>query len=107
MFFSLSSSAHLEVKWANIHKGNPLLYQTIHSNPHYNLILVFDGPVYLEVDVDQLTLQSGEFLLHAPWQKHQGWQAIEKHAGFFWVQFTSDPPMAMIDNEVRPEHEIS
>ena len=106
MFFSLSSRAYLEVKWANIHKGNRLFYQTMHSNPQYNLILVIDGPVYLEVDGERTTLQSGEFMLLAPWQKHQGWQRMEEHSGFFWVQFTSDPDIDPIDDEVRTESEI-
>jgi len=99
MFFSLNSHSHLEVKWANVHRGNSHFYRTPHRNPHYNLILVSDGPVYLEIDGEPLTLQSGEFLLLAPWQEHQGWKTMEDHAGFFWIQFSSERELRTIEDQ--------
>jgi len=99
MFFSLSSDSHLEVKWANVHRGNRQFYRSPHRNPHYNLIVVADGPVYIELDGTPLTLQAGEYLLAAPWQEHQGWKPMADHAGFFWLQFSSDRELRMIDDK--------
>jgi len=99
MFYSLNSHSHLEVKWANVHRGNSHFYRTAHRNPHYNLIVVADGPVYIEVGGEPLTLQSGEILLLAPWQEHQGWKPMAEHAGFFWIQFSSDIALRLIEED--------
>lgn len=96
-FFSLSSLSRLDVKWCNLHMGDPLFYETPHANPYFQLMLVFDGPLYLQVEDEKLTLHSGEYYLLKPWQKHLGWKASGSEAGFFWVQFSADPAIAELD----------
>ncbi|MFD0961649.1 AraC family transcriptional regulator [Paenibacillus chungangensis] len=86
--YSLSSLSVLDVKWANYHRGDELFYQRTHENPHYQLILVMNGPVYLQAQDEQLTLSGGDVYLLAPWEAHSGWRRIGSDAGFFWIQFT-------------------
>ncbi|WP_168735410.1 AraC family transcriptional regulator [Cohnella fermenti] len=106
MLFSISNRTCLEVKWANVHRGDERFYRTPHSNPHYNLIMVIDGPVYLEAAGEKLTLQAGEVLLLTPWQEHQGWRSSEPHSGFFWAQFAAEPGLGVIRDNAEPEDEI-
>lgn len=96
--FSISSLARLDVKWTNIHQDDALFYQTPHANPYYQLILVVDGPVYLQVDEEKLTLQSGEYMLLTPWQQHMGWKEA-RESSFFWVQFSSNPPVSRLEED--------
>ncbi|GBF71893.1 AraC family transcriptional regulator [Paenibacillus sp. 598K] len=88
---SISSLARLEVKWANVHRGNDGFYEKWHANPYYELIVVTDGPIYLQVEEERLTVHAGECLFLLPWQRHCGWKPIDEHSGFFWVQFAIDP----------------
>lgn len=96
-YFSLSSFSRLEVRWAGHLRGDRLIPKTIHCNPFYELIVVTDGPVFLQVDNEQLTLLTGECLLLSPWQEHQGWKNCEPESGFIWVQFTIEPSLIFHD----------
>lgn len=95
-YFSLSRLSALDVKWAGVHELKRGDVEGDHYNPHYELITVAEGPVYLQVEDRQLVLQSGETLLLKPWERHKGWKAAES-GSFFWVQFTSDPPLIELE----------
>lgn len=95
-FFSLSSLSRLDVRWANTHYGDRMFYESPHENPHYELLFVVDGPVYLQVEDRQLTLLAGEYIILEPWQRHWGWKEIGSQAGFFWVQFQAEPELAHV-----------
>lgn len=91
-YYSLTRSTILDVKWADLFPaGNPS-FGDLHYNPHYELIVVSEGPVYLQVEDRKLTLRSGEALLLKPWATHRGWKSNE-FASFFWVQFTAEPQL--------------
>ncbi|RED57480.1 AraC family transcriptional regulator [Cohnella phaseoli] len=106
-FLSLSSRSRLDVKWANSHTGDPLFFNTPHANPNFQLFLVNDGPVYLQVEEEKLTLHSGEILLLKPWQRHFGWKEGGEHFNFFWVQFSADPQIEEVDDETDYAQDLS
>ncbi|MBD2860744.1 helix-turn-helix domain-containing protein [Paenibacillus oceani] len=70
-----------------------------HSNPHYEILMVSDGPVYLQVNEEKLTLKTGDCLLISPWEQHHGWRRNDGRGSFFWVQFTIDPAPAFIEEQ--------
>lgn len=92
-YFSLSSFNRLEVKWAGHLIGDRLIPKTVHCNPFYELIVITDGPIFLQVDNEQMTLLTGECLLLSPWQEHQGWKKCTPESGFIWVQFSTEPSL--------------
>jgi len=93
MFYLLSRLAKLDVKWANLHTGNELWRGFEHMNPYYQILMVTEGPVYLQVETEQYTLNSGDIMLLSPWEKHIGWKELNDTAGFFWAQFSTDLPL--------------
>lgn len=95
-FLSVSRLSHWDVKWANQIKGNFGVYMIEHSNPHYEMVVVTHGPIYLQVGAEKLTLQTGEFLLLNLWEPHFIWKRVEEHASFFFVQFSSNPSMPLL-----------
>lgn len=95
MFFSMFRLARIDVKWAYSHKGNNYFLHHNHSNPYYELILVTEGPVYLQVEQEKMELSTGEFLLLRPWETHKGWKQMNPQCGFFWVQFSVEPEMKL------------
>jgi len=105
-YFLMSEMSQLNVKWANVHVGNNGLVDYVHCNPFYELIMVTEGPVYLRVEEENLTLQTGETYLLSPWQQHQGWKRPEETSSFFWVQFTASPPLREVDSwtEIISQH---
>lgn len=96
--FLFTEPSLLEVKWANVHKGNISIQNIVHRNPYYELIMVTEGPIYLQVGNDKLTLETGEAYMLQPWQQHQGWKAFKDSSGFFWVQFASSPEPVQIES---------
>lgn len=96
MFFSMSRLAKLDVKWSGHHSGNEHFYMRRHANPYYELIMVAEGPIYLQIEDAKLVLQSGETLILKPWERHMGWKETHEQANFFWVQFSCDPPFTEI-----------
>lgn len=93
-----SRLSRLEVKWTNLVKGNAELYQIDHVNPYFEIIMVVEGPVYLRVGEENLTLKTGEIFILNRWEHHSGWRKINEEAGFFWVQFECDPEIRMTDS---------
>jgi AraC-like DNA-binding protein len=93
-YFNFSRLSLLDVKWANIHKGNEGLYLENHSNPYYELIMVIEGPIHLQVGQERMELQSGEMLVLKPWEQHSGWRKNAEESTFFWVQFVCEPGMS-------------
>ncbi|MDF2717071.1 MAG: AraC family transcriptional regulator, partial [Paenibacillus sp.] len=104
--FLFADPSLLEVKWANVHKGNISIHNVVHRNPYYELIMVTEGPVYLKVGSEKLTLETGEAYLLTPWQQHQGWKTFKDTAGFFWVQFAATPEPETIESwaELKSYH---
>lgn len=92
-FFSISRLSRLDVKWAGKHTGNFALFNVEHSNPYYEIIIVAEGPIYLQVESKKLELHSGELVILKPWEQHQAWKPTNEHANFFWVQFSCDPAL--------------
>ncbi|MCC2684791.1 MAG: transcriptional regulator, AraC family [Paenibacillaceae bacterium] len=95
---ALSRLAQLDVKWSDHYLADEGFYLHGKSNPYYQLMIVTEGPVYLLVDGEKLTLEIGDSYILLPWQQHRGWQPSPGRASFFWVQFAADPPMT-------PDHE--
>jgi len=95
-YFSINTLSSLDVKWSRMYSVDPNFLQP-RANPHYELIMVTDGPVYLQVGQEQYTLNSGECLLLLPWEEHFCWKLV--NGGFFWVQFTSDPPLELVTGD--------
>ncbi|GGD51513.1 AraC family transcriptional regulator [Paenibacillus nasutitermitis] len=95
-YFSLPRTSTLDVRWAGIFEAIIGLVESNHYNPHYELIVVAEGPVYLQVGERQMVLKSGETLLLKPWEQHSSLKQTET-GRFFWVQFTSEPPLLELD----------
>lgn len=84
----------LDVKWCSELQGNEHMAMP-KSNPHFELLMVTEGPVYLQAGERQMELQSGECYLLLPWEQHRGYRPIAPNAGFYWVQFAADPPLQL------------
>lgn len=91
MHFSLSRLSMLDVKWASLFNANSDAFFEQHYNPYYELIVVADGTVQLQLDQTRVALHSGETLLLLPWEQHQGIYSKERQGKFFWVQFSCEP----------------
>lgn len=106
--FIISRLSQLDVKWANVHIGNADWLEVLHSNPNYQLIMVNEGPVYLQVEGENHILKTGETFILKPWEQHKGWKALGDNAGFFWVQFTANPVLEMVNNwsDLTPKDKI-
>ncbi|WP_187274267.1 AraC family transcriptional regulator [Paenibacillus sp. N3.4] len=89
----LSRLTKLDVKWISELKGNEHFRGT-KSNPFFELIMVTEGPIYLQVGSERLELQSGECFLLMPWEQHGMWRSIAEQSGFYWVQFAADPGLS-------------
>jgi AraC-like DNA-binding protein len=106
MFYTLSTHNRIDVKWADRHMGDGMFYQTPHANPYFNLIMVTEGPVYLQAVGDNMTLQSGEMVLLEPWEQHGGWRRIGDNSGFFWLQFEACPALPRIGEWTNQEIDL-
>lgn len=96
--FYFSRLAKLDVKWVSELQGNEHI-KSWKSNPFYELILVTDGPVHLQIGDEKLSLSSGECCLLRPWELHTSWQPIEERCGFYWAQFIADPAPSYRERE--------
>ncbi|MDF2722041.1 MAG: AraC family transcriptional regulator, partial [Paenibacillus sp.] len=104
--YGLSRFVRLDVKWARRHAGLSNKQEHDHYNPFFELLAVYEGPVYLQAGQEKLELQSGEVFLLMPWETHRKWKMIPDTAGFFWVQFTADPPLCPIEHGRILEDEL-
>jgi hypothetical protein len=68
---ALSRLAHLDVKWTDHYMEGESFYLHAKSNPYYQLMIVAEGPLYLLVDEEKLTLEIGDSYLLLPWQQHR------------------------------------
>lgn len=91
--FCFSRLVKLDVKWVSELQGNEHT-KAWKSNPFYELIMVTEGPVHLQIGEEKLSLSSGECCLLRPWELHTSWQPIEARCGFYWTQFIADPAPA-------------
>ncbi|MBP1995100.1 AraC family transcriptional regulator [Paenibacillus eucommiae] len=105
-FLSVPRLSRLDVKWASHIKGNYGVYLIEHYNPYFELITVTQGPIYLRVNEEKLTLAAGETLILTPWEKHGFWKEISEDAGFFWIQFSSSPPLQHVKNWTKTDIEL-
>ncbi|MFD0712507.1 helix-turn-helix domain-containing protein [Paenibacillus sp. GCM10027626] len=105
-YYTISGHSRFQVKWTEMYTIEPHFLEP-HSNPYYELIMVSDGPVHLQVEQEKLTLESGECLLLSPWEQHCGWRRDVK-GRFFWVQFSCDPAIEATDKwpETNAEHQL-
>ncbi|MCR8636842.1 AraC family transcriptional regulator [Paenibacillus radicis (ex Xue et al. 2023)] len=106
-YYAASRLSVFDVKWAKQYYVNESFY-TYHYNPYYQLIMVSEGPVYLQVENEKFILEAGETFLLNPWERHMGWRKPEGASAFFWVQFSPDPPFKELDTSTKPisEYEI-
>lgn len=93
-YFFLNGLARLDVKWTRLYNVNQN-FLLPRSNPYYQLIMVSDGPVYMQAGNEKYTLNVGDCLLLLPWEDHFAWKS--GGGSFFWVQFSSDPPLEAIE----------
>ncbi|SFM15712.1 AraC-like ligand binding domain-containing protein [Paenibacillus sp. 1_12] len=97
--FALSRLARLDVKWAKRYLGSLFAFNhNEHCNPFFELLIVFEGPIYLQVGLNKLELLSGEWYLLQPWETHTMWREVPDSAGFFWAQFTADPSLRSVED---------
>lgn len=89
--FQLSRLSQLDVKWTGFHRGNSPLADYEHTNPYFEIMMVTEGPVYLQLETRQMELKSGDCMILKPWERHTAWKRTHEQAGFFWVQFTAEP----------------
>lgn len=101
-WFKMSRLCQLDVKWTGFHQGNAPLASYEHSNPYYELLMVTEGPVYMQIEGTNLELISGECFLLTPWERHTAWKLTHEHAGFFWVQFFATPGLELCNPEDLP-----
>ncbi|MBP1990691.1 AraC family transcriptional regulator [Paenibacillus eucommiae] len=93
-YFAINGLSRLDVKWSRLYNVEPG-FLSPRANPNYELIMITDGPVFIQVGQEKYTLNSGECLLMLPWEEHFAWKS--GGGGFFWVQFSSDPPLEFIE----------
>jgi len=100
-YYAASRLSVFDVKWTNLFVVNEL-FDAYHYNPYYELIMVSEGPVYLQVEKENLILNTGEIFLLDQWEKHRGWRKTEGTSAFFWVQFSCNPKMKELDTSTKP-----
>ncbi|WP_217592224.1 AraC family transcriptional regulator [Cohnella sp. GbtcB17] len=105
-YFSLPRTSSLDVRWVGVFETNSGLVGRNHYNPHYELIVAAEGPVYLQVGERRLVLKSGETLLLKPWEQHSILQQTDS-GRFFWVQFTSNPPLLELDGSKNAREDLN
>jgi len=93
-YFAISDHSRFQVKWTEMYRIEPQFMEA-HSNPYYELIMISDGPVYMQIEQEKLVLETGECLLLLPWEQHHGWKK-DAPGRFFWVQFSADPALKTI-----------
>jgi AraC-like DNA-binding protein len=91
--FKLSRLNQLDVKWTGLHHGNSPLADYEHTNPYFEIMMVTEGPIFLQLEGRCLELKSGECIILKPWELHTAWKLTHEQAGFFWVQFTAAPSL--------------
>ena len=89
--FKLSRLNQLDVKWTGLHQGNSPLADYEHANPYFEIMMVTEGPIYMQLENRKLELKSGECIILKPWEPHTAWKLTHDQAGFFWIQFTASP----------------
>lgn len=102
MYYALSRTAFLDVKWANLYRITGSFRHFEHYNPHYELIAVAEGPVHLQTSSGQMMLRTGDTLLLSPWELHKGSRQNSSEGSFFWVQFTAAPALQLLDHAQEP-----
>lgn len=55
-YFSLNGLSRLDVKWSRMYNIDPN-FLIPRANPHYELIMVADGPVFIQVGQEKYTLK--------------------------------------------------
>jgi AraC-like DNA-binding protein len=90
-YFSISRLTRFDVRWANLHKGNSNFHKTNHSNPFFEILMVIEGPIYMQIGSERLELKSGEAFILKPWEQHSGWREMSEESSFYWIQFQCDP----------------
>src|SRR5690348_16633013 len=88
-YFTFFRHSQFDVKWAQHWSPDPR-FLAPHSNPNYELIVVTDGTVFLQIEQTIFELHPGSVFLLTPWEQHNGWK-LDSVSGFFWVQFSVDP----------------
>ncbi|WP_168735805.1 helix-turn-helix domain-containing protein [Cohnella fermenti] len=106
MYFAMSRLSSLDVRWAGLVDANHPEFMKNHHNPHYELIVVADGNIRLQMKDELLTLQSGDVLLLTPWEQHRGCKPHERSGRFFWVQFTCEPGLTPLGSDHAPHLNI-
>jgi YesN/AraC family two-component response regulator len=106
MYFSLSRLSMLDVKWASLFNANNDAFFEQHYNPYYELIVVAEGTVHLQLDQSRIVMHGGESLLLQPWEQHQGLYAKEGQGKFFWVQFSCEPGLKPFELERTAQLDI-
>ncbi|MNH86817.1 HTH-type transcriptional activator Btr [compost metagenome] len=107
MYLSLSRLSVLDVRWADLlNTNNNKSFYGQHYNPYYELIVVAEGTVKLQVGNDQLTLNMGDSYLLKPWEQHGGWGSQDTSGQFFWVQFSCEPGLNEFNLNRAPELNI-
>ncbi|MFD2331332.1 helix-turn-helix transcriptional regulator [Cohnella sp. GCM10020058] len=106
MYYAMSRMTRLDVKWARYHRQTAEFASTQHANPYFELIAAADAPIYLQAGQERVVLRAGEIMLLSPWESHRGWKPEASEGGFFWVQFSADPPLAPVDlTSAKPSRE--
>ncbi|MEF2245165.1 MULTISPECIES: AraC family transcriptional regulator [unclassified Paenibacillus] len=106
-YLTMARLSRIDVKWASIHKGNFDFYRSVHSNPYYEILIVIEGPIYMQVGNERLELKSGELFLLRPWEAHSGWREISEESCFFWIQFQCDPNLEEFKEWTKTRRDIN
>ena len=96
-YFSLSKHFSFEVKWVGCHVFREDFENVSHSNPYYSLLVVSQGPVFLQVNTQKLVLKTGEVLLLNPWTNHSGWREMLEGTDLAWMQFFVNPSLQIVN----------
>ncbi|MBP1988850.1 helix-turn-helix domain-containing protein [Paenibacillus eucommiae] len=105
MYYTMTRSTFLDIKWANLHKVSAAFPQFQHYNPYYELIAVTEGPVYFQSENEKFVLHAGDTFLLKPWEQHKGWNSEHMTGEFYWVQFAASPGLEVFDFAQEPESE--
>ncbi|MEK3912645.1 AraC family transcriptional regulator [Paenibacillus sp. FSL H7-0331] len=100
-YYTLSRLSAIDVKWTNSFRVNEL-FNAHHYNPYYQLIMVSEGPIYIQVEDEKFILEAGETFLLNPWERHWGWKIPEGPSTFYWVQFSSTSPLTELNTQTKP-----
>jgi AraC-like DNA-binding protein len=100
--FAYTTMTLLNAKWSGFHRSSATTKDYEHANPYHELIMVAEGPIFLQTEHKKHELKTGDCFILRPWESHFLWRKADHESSFFWVQFVANPYFKECHPEALP-----